>query len=154
MSEVVTRKLEQFENFGFKWIAAGTGGFHHWVTSSANNQRPEFMTCGLCCFHLPIAAGIETGRLDKDEAGDLIINQMQSGMNDGTPDAWLHQGLTKMSFFSNPPNRGDIVFFSAKGKGAKYFAHVALATGNEDEVITFGHDAPYLQGGKHTGTSI
>jgi len=150
MSEVVTRKLEQFEHFGFKWIAAGTGGFHHWVTDSRNNNQPEFMTCGLCCFHLPIAAGIETGRLTKDEAGDLIINQMQSGMSDSAPSDWVQGNLTKKGMFSNPPNRGDIVFFSAKGKGNKYFAHVAVATGNDDEVITFGHDAPYLQGGKHT----
>ena len=75
---------------------------------------------------------------------------MQSGMSDSAPSDWVQGNLTKKGMFSNPPNRGDIVFFSAKGKGNKYFAHVAVATGNDDEVITFGHDAPYLQGGKHT----
>ncbi|CAH0540747.1 hypothetical protein [Vibrio marisflavi] len=148
MSEVVIRKLEQFEHFGFKWIAAGSGGFHHWVTDSKSDEQPEFMTCGLCCFHLPIVAGIETGRLSKDEAGDLIVSQMKSGISGGEPDAWFQGKLTKKGMFSSTPSRGDIVFFSAKE--AKYFAHVAVATGNDDEIITFGHDAPYLQGGKHT----
>ena len=56
MSEVVTRKLEQFEHFGFKWIAAGTGGFHHWVTDSRNNNQPEF-SAGCAAFTSPLLQG-------------------------------------------------------------------------------------------------
>ena len=149
-TEQVTRRLEMFVSFGFKWIAAGTGGFHHWVTAGNPGSRPEFMTCGLCCFHLPLAAAIETGSLSRDRAGDLVVDQMQSGISGGVPKQWVPKGLTKHQTLLNDkhPARGDLVFFS--GAGAPYFAHVAVATGDDDEVISFGHDAPYLQGGTHT----
>jgi hypothetical protein len=148
-AEQVTRRLEKFENFGFKWIAAGSGGFHHWITANADSPQPEFMACGLCCFHLPLAAAIETDCMTRDRAGDMIVDQMQSGINGTAPGQWAPKGLTrhKTGGRANHPNRGDVVFFS--GAGAQYFAHVAVATGNGDDIISFGHDAPYLQGGMH-----
>ena len=147
---IVIKKLESYEHFGFKWIAAGSGGFHHWVTARADAARPEFMTCGLCCFHLPLAMAIEAGCMTRDQAGDLIVDQMQSGMSRQPLGKWVPAGLTTyrtLPLVGNSPKRGDVVFFS--GHGAPYFAHVAVATGNGDEVISFGHDAPYLQGGLH-----
>lgn len=153
-AETVIRKLESYENFGFKWIAAGTGGFHHWVTVSHDSPRPEFMTCGLCCFHLPLVAAIQTGCMNRDQAGDLIVNQMLSGQQNQMPQQWVCAGLTKHhtwpACLATFPERGDIVFFS--GHNAPYFAHVAVATGNGEEVMSFGHDAPYLQGGAHART--
>ena len=149
-TEAVVRKLESYEHFGFKWIAAGSGGFHRWVTDNNEGPRPEFMTCGLCCFHLPLVAAIQTSCISRDRAGDLIVDQMAAGMHNQTPQQWAPAGLTKYRnwpLFANAPRRGDVVFFS--GLNAPYFAHVAVATGNGDEVISFGHNAPYLQGGLH-----
>ena len=147
-AELVISKLETYENFGFKWIAAGAGGFNYWATTDGA-PRPEFMTCGLCCFYLPLAAAVEAGCMTKEGAGDLIFNQMESGMRRAEPRGWVPAGLTKhrTGVMANHPNRGDVVFFS--GKNAPYFAHVAVATGNGDELISFGHDAPYLQPGMH-----
>lgn len=148
-AELVITRLESYENFGFKWIAAGSGGFHHWATADKDTGKPEFMTCGLCCFHLPLAAAISTGCMTRDGASDYIFEQMASGMQKRAPNQWVRGGLTQHStwFGGNHPGRGDAVFFS--GAGAPYFAHVAVATGNGDEVISFGHDAPYLAGGTH-----
>ena len=126
-AEIVIKKLESYEHFGFKWIAAGSGGFHHWVTADAEAAQPKFITCGLCCFHLPLAMAIEAGCMTCHGAGTLIVDPVKSDQIGQPPGKRVPAGLTKYRTFPlvrNTPKRDDVVFFS-------------------------GHGAPYLQGGLH-----
>ena len=143
----VCQQLEVFNGSYFNWIAAGTGAFHYWATTTGK-EVSDFSEGGLCCFHFPLLGAFLTNSLTQDQIGNLIIDQMSSGLSGKEPLGWVPPGLQKYKPKGSAlPRRGDVVFFS--GKGAQYFAHVSVATGQGSETISFGHNAPYLQGGKH-----
>ena len=133
----------------FYWIAAGSGKFHMWATTtgSADPADNDFSDGGLCCFHLPLLCGWLKESLTKDQIGDLLVAQMMCGISGGAPNAWAPSGVTKYKEGTTRMLRGSVVFLS--GKGAPYFAHVCVATGNGSDTVSFGHNAPYLSGGKH-----
>jgi hypothetical protein len=121
---------------------------------------PDYKGGGMCCFHLPLVAAFLAGDLSWEAAGNLIVAQMVAGINRGFPADWAPSGSYRYhtgSLFclpirtiqeslnlATPIRRGDVVFLSAAG--LPYFAHVAIATGNGTETISFGHGAG-LQGG-------
>jgi hypothetical protein len=162
--ENIVSHLENLVGNAINWIAAATGSFHYWATTNEGKgrdySREELLAGGMCCFYLPLYAAVQTGDLTRSKAGDLIADQMLSGMKGSVPGEWAPRGLTTrfrgcMCWKTEiDPDRGDFVFFSGKigGSSAKDFAHVAVAIGNGTQTVSFGHDAPYLQGGTHALT--
>ena len=143
----VCQQMEVWVGSYFNWIAAGSGAFYKWATDKDDKPVSDFSAGGLCCFYFPLLCGYLTKDLDRDEIGNLIIDQMSSGITGGQPTRWAPSGIQAYKKGTSIP-RGSVVFFS--GKGAAYFAHVAVATGNGSSTVSFGHNAPYLQGGLHS----
>ena len=139
----------------YVWQAAGGGPIHHWLTTTTTAPMPG-IAGGMCCFHLPLVAAIQSGNLTKDQAGNLIVDQMMSGINNTFPASWAPAGIQRYYFgnilgclpirtvqeaLGGAPNpmAGDLVFFSTNT--LKWFAHVAVATGIGAGTISFGHGA-------------
>lgn len=144
----------------YVWQAAGGGKIHHWLTSGTQGDKPDIASGGLACFHLPLMAAIETGDFTWEQAGALIFAQAECGFTKKFPKEWAPNGTTRYYYGTVAtvpiravqdvmggapnPSPGDVVFFSAPG--AEWFAHVAVATGNGSETISFGHGADLLGG--------
>lgn len=141
----VCQQMEVWVGSTFNWVAAGTGSFQRWATDKKDKGVSDFSAGGLCCFYFPLLCAYLTKDLTREEIGDLIFDQMSSGISQSPPLGWCPSGVNKYNGAKTPLPRGSVVFFSAKG--APYFAHVAVATGEGSTTVSFGHDAPYLQGG-------
>lgn len=146
-ANAVCQQMEVFVGSQFNWVAAGSGAFYKWATDSKDKPVSDFSAGGLCCFYFPLLCAYLCASLNRDQIGDLIVDQFSSGLSGGAPMKWCPSGISKYGGSKNPPPRGSVIFFS--GKGAPYFAHVCVATGNGSETVSFGHNAPYLQGGLH-----
>lgn len=128
-----------------EWRAAGAFTWLAQTAAERNLIPDQFRTNGIACFEVPLIAAERSGRLNAGQVAGLSVNATANGRT-RVPPAWCPQGLNRfyygpwlrnIMFLGGWPRRGDVVYFWASGAG--YFAHVAIATGNGSEVISFGH---------------
>jgi hypothetical protein len=131
---------------------AGNPG--HSTLRGLGGAMPDWRTAGLACFTLPIVMAILCGCQTRNQAEQMLADM--TGIAGGAPmnATWAPNGVRRYFFggvrgliqrkIGTPPvlTKGDIVYFS--GNNAPYFAHVAIATGNGAEVLSFGHAAPAI----------
>jgi hypothetical protein len=143
----VCDRLLQLEDFGFTW----TSGAMTVATSFSPGQQPfqgEIMTTPIACYEIVLWAAHETGVaphviwgvIDDLFRANAQHNQPTNNAILGALHRYYFNSLAPLRAVGNYPHKGDLVLFSAAG--LDYIAHVAVATGNQYELISLGHNGP------------
>ncbi len=112
------------------WVPSGSASknsFASWAKADKESEAPPLgPSTTLNCWEMVLYAAYKSGAIDWDFIHDLYVNQPEG--------SWISQ-MTGAGTQDYDPDkggmtRGDLVFFDG-------LAHVALATGNKDEVYTF-----------------
>ncbi|MCU1721823.1 MULTISPECIES: hypothetical protein [unclassified Pseudomonas] len=125
----------------FLWEASKTRLLNDCL-SAPPVARPAY---SLSCYELPFYAARQTGVTDLacDAVAQGLFALMQGRPVPATAfvgglRSYNNYGLWQYIWWQNLPLAGDFVFFS--GPGAKYMAHVAIATGVGYDTVSFGHN--------------
>ena len=145
--QAVCDALVPYVNFGFQWIPGGMTV----ATSFSPGQVPfagEIMTTPISCYEIALWAAHRCG-IAQNVIWGVIDDLFRANAQHNTPtNASIVGGLNRYFFnalaplraIGSYPQKGDLVLFSAAG--IDYIAHVAIATGNQYEVISLGHNGP------------
>ncbi|MEO0911697.1 MAG: hypothetical protein AAFY59_01705 [Pseudomonadota bacterium] len=136
------------DGFAFTWKSGGmtiAGGLSE---EGGLDNVTEIMTTPLSCYEIVLWAARRCGAARATVWNFIDDIFRAAAQNNDLRAASFPAGLSRYYFgaaaparaVGSYPNKGDVVLFSAGG--TKYLAHVALATGNEYEVMSFGHDGP------------
>ena len=143
----VCDELARFENFGFKWAP----GSMTVATSFSPGQAPfggEVMATPIACYEVALWAAHRTGVnqgtiwgvIDDLFRANAQHNEPTNAAILGTLHRYFFNALAPLRAVGQYPAKGDLVLFS--GGGTRYIAHVALATGNQYELLSLGHNGP------------
>ena len=118
-----------------RWVPSGPSSgntFQTWASASSESAAPPITSVTtINCWEMVLMAAFRIGAIDWQWIHDLYTNSV-GNWYDELPNRMTRGGTTTYDLASHTPLpvRGDIVFFD----GA---SHVALATGNADEILTF-----------------
>lgn len=139
--------LLRLENFGFTWAP----GSMTVATSFSPGQVPfaaEIMTTPIACYEIALWAAHQTGVpqatiwgvIDDLFRANAQRNDATGASIVGTLHRYFFNTLAPLRAVGQYPAKGDLVLFSAGN--TRYIAHVAVATGNQYELISLGHNGP------------
>ncbi|MDE2366246.1 MAG: hypothetical protein KGM95_04860 [Betaproteobacteria bacterium] len=142
----VCDRFEQLVDFGFMWAAGQTTV----ATTYSTGQyfQGEIMTTPISCYELPLWCAQQTG-VPSNVIWGVIDDLFRASAQRNAPNQnsilgalkrYFFNTLAPLRLFGSYPQKGDLVLFS--GGTTNYLAHVAMATGNGYELVSFGHDGP------------
>lgn len=143
----VCDRLLQLVDFAFTWAP----GQMTVAGSYSPGQVPfagEIMTTPISCYEIALWAAHETvvpqatiwNVIDDLFRANAQHNQPTANSIVGGLHRYYFNMLAPLRIAGSYPTKGDLVLFSATG--IDYIAHVAVATGNQYELVSLGHNGP------------
>jgi hypothetical protein len=135
IDDAVTMEMTDMIGGTATWISSGPGRgntFETWASAASESAAPPLAAVTtINCWEMILLAAHRIGLVDWDWVHDLYTTHLVDWYTN-LPDRLTRGALRPYDLSTSTPlpERGDLVFFN----GA---SHVALATGNADEILTF-----------------